>query len=190
MTELEKMQHAKNYMDKLANGIDPISGEEMGADDTLNNVRLSRCFFYVSDVLRRAIENGGEVGRRITVKREALQPFALPEELREKIEITKEPAMISHFGQRVNGLVNLELMRNLNVTAFSAWLMEKGFLVEETVNGKKRKKPSRAGESIGISSEFKEGPGGSYLAVYYNEEAQRFLVDNLDEIIKISNGEG
>ena len=27
MTELETMQHAKNYIDKLANGIDPLTDE-------------------------------------------------------------------------------------------------------------------------------------------------------------------
>lgn len=36
MTELEKAQRAKIYIDKLANGIDPISDTEMSEDDTLN----------------------------------------------------------------------------------------------------------------------------------------------------------
>jgi hypothetical protein len=43
-------------MDKLANGIDPITDAELPGDSALNNIRLSRCFFFVSDVLRRAIE--------------------------------------------------------------------------------------------------------------------------------------
>ncbi len=37
MAELEVMQRAKMYMDKLAQGIDPISGCEMSEDSTLNN---------------------------------------------------------------------------------------------------------------------------------------------------------
>ena len=45
MTELEKMQRAKMYLDKLANGIDPISDREMPDDTVLNQVRLSRCLF-------------------------------------------------------------------------------------------------------------------------------------------------
>ena len=47
MTELETVQRAKMYMDKLAQGIDPISGQELPEDSALNNVRLARCFFYV-----------------------------------------------------------------------------------------------------------------------------------------------
>ena len=45
MTELETMQRAKMYLDKLAQGIDPISGDEVPEDSVLNNVRLARCFF-------------------------------------------------------------------------------------------------------------------------------------------------
>ena len=48
MTELETIQRAKMYLDKLAQGIDPISGQEIPNDSVLNNVRLARCFFYVS----------------------------------------------------------------------------------------------------------------------------------------------
>ena len=52
MTELEKIQRAKMYIDKMANGINPITDEQTVDDDTLNNVRVSRCLFYVSDILR------------------------------------------------------------------------------------------------------------------------------------------
>ena len=48
MTELEKMERAKMYLDKLANGIDPITDQELPDDTVLNNVRLARCFFYTS----------------------------------------------------------------------------------------------------------------------------------------------
>lgn len=56
MTELEVMQRAKMYMDKLAQGIDPITGNEMPEDSVLNQVRLARCFFYVSGVLQQVID--------------------------------------------------------------------------------------------------------------------------------------
>ena len=59
MTELEIMERARLYMEKLANGINPLTDEPVGEDDVINNVRLYRCFFYVTDVLRQVIENGG-----------------------------------------------------------------------------------------------------------------------------------
>ena len=62
MTELEIMQHAKDYLDKLAKGIDPLTGREVPEGEIINNVRISRCRFYVADVLRQVIENGGVIG--------------------------------------------------------------------------------------------------------------------------------
>lgn len=43
MTDLEIMQRAKMYLDRLAQGIDPISGQEMPEDTILNQARLARC---------------------------------------------------------------------------------------------------------------------------------------------------
>ena len=59
MTELEKIEYTKAFIDKLANGINPLDDTPIPEGDIANNVRLSRCFFYVSDILRQVIENGG-----------------------------------------------------------------------------------------------------------------------------------
>ena len=58
-TELEIMTHAKHYIDQMANGVNPLTGEPANESDIINNVRISRCLFYVSDVLRQVIEKGG-----------------------------------------------------------------------------------------------------------------------------------
>ena len=56
MTELETLLRAKTYIDKLANGINPLTDAPVSDDDCINQVRISRCLFYVSDVLRRVLE--------------------------------------------------------------------------------------------------------------------------------------
>jgi len=188
MPELEKLEYAKDWMDRLAEGVDPTSGEIMSEDKVLNNVDLSRCFFYVSDVLRQVIENNGEIVKQVRRKTNQ-QPFMLPDDLRNQIEITEMPTMITHFTGRINGLIDESVMRKLKVTAMTTWLVNDGLLYEETVNDKKRKKPTEAGEKIGISSEEREGRYGGYLAVLYSESAQRYIINNLEQIISISNGE-
>ena len=69
MTDLDIMQRAKVYMEKLAQGIDPISDQEIPEDSVLNNVRLARCFFYIhicslnnSDYLQKARKYGHFTG--------------------------------------------------------------------------------------------------------------------------------
>ena len=188
MNEIEKLIQAKDYMDKLSNGIDPVSDEVLTKEVLLNNIDLSRCFFFVSDILRQVIENDGFVGRRVggNVK---LPPFALSDDSRSKIEITEKPVMIKYFTENINSLVDIGTMQKLKVTAVTKWLVENGFLDEEIVNEKKRKIPTKEGEMLGIYSEAREGQYGGYLAILYNESAQRHIVENLDKIIAISNGE-
>ena len=72
MTDLETMQRAKMYLDKLANGINPLTDQPASDSDCINQVRISRCLFYVSDLLRKVIENGGNIGKTEKVKK---QPF-------------------------------------------------------------------------------------------------------------------
>ena len=187
MTELEKLQRAKDYMDQLANGTDPITGQEMPEDTVLNQVRLSRCFFYVSEVLRQVLENGGTTPKTVPPQSQ-LPPFQLPPEERHRIPVIADRRMISHFTGDINALVDLTAMRKLKPTAMTAWLLEKGFLAEEIINDKKHKVPTEAGRKLGIASERVEGKWGPYTAVCYDDAAQRFLVDHLDEIIALSNG--
>ena len=52
MTELETIARAKMYIDKLANGINPLDDTAVAENDVVNNVRISRCLFFVSDTLR------------------------------------------------------------------------------------------------------------------------------------------
>lgn len=188
MTELEKIKHAKIYLDKLADGIDPISGLTLPDDTALNNVRLSRCFFFVSGILRQVIDNGGTVAGRPRSK-SVLPVFVLDEELRNQIQITEEAVMIKSFTERINSLIDIDTMQKLKVTALTSWLVEKGMLCEEIVNDKRRKRPTKAGEELGIFSEQRDGQYGGYLAILYKENAQRYIVKNLDQIIAISNGE-
>ncbi len=48
MTEHEKIEYTKSFIDKLANGINPLDDMPIPENNIVNNVRLSRCFFYVS----------------------------------------------------------------------------------------------------------------------------------------------
>lgn len=56
MTEQEKLQRAKYYIDCLANGVNPLDGTAVPEQDVVNHVKVSRCLFYVSDILRKQIE--------------------------------------------------------------------------------------------------------------------------------------
>ena len=182
MTELEKMQRAKMYIDKLANGINPLSDTALSSDSVLNEIHLLRCFFYVSDILQQVIDNGGQI-KKIAKKRSDLLPFELSKERRSEILINEQPVMISHFTNQINSLINDEVMRKLKTTSLTEWLVEKAFLREELIHEKRRKIPTVHGKNHGITVEERSGQYGTYTAVMYNSVAQQLLIDNLDEII-------
>lgn len=186
MTELEKMNRAKVYMDKLANGIDPITDLELPSDSALNNVRLARCFFYVSDILRQVIDNGGTVK---PVKQQKRSDFDLPAEKRGAL-VSAGPVSISEFAARINGAID-EGMKKLSTTAITGWLVSKGFLAEDKYpSGKKSRLPTKEGEYIGLSTELRQGQYGEYYLVVYSEDAQRFVLDNLEEILQNHRNKG
>lgn len=179
MTELETMQRAKMYMDKLAQGIDPISGLSFPEDSALNNVRLARCFFYVSGILEQVIANGGHVG--VTEKTE----FSIMPEQLAKVEIVPRPIRITEFANALYRAVEDPGMKKPNVVRVANWLTAKGFLMKELgPDGKNRRVPTAEGIRLGLSTQMRSSPEGEYLAVYYNDHAQRFLLDHLDSILR------
>lgn len=179
MTELEIMRRAKMYMEKLAQGIDPISDQEMPWDSVLNNVRLARCFFYVSGILDQVIANGGKV-----VSAPQKDFFITDEELR-RVNPSQEPIRITQFVELVMNAINDPDRKRLKTTTITGWLIEKGFMSKQAdADGKSKRLPTAMGERLGLSSKLREGQYGTYQAVYYSEEAQRFLLDHLQEILR------
>ena len=186
MTELEKIERAKMYMDKLANGINPIDGTMAPDDDLINNVRLSRCFFFVSDVLRQVIENGGTKSA-VNEKLKKL-PLEIPMEKRSQFAYSEVPIPASEIAKRINALADNDTMQKLTYSGILTWLTEIGMMeCALTPDGKRTKRPTKIGEETGISVEERTSSNGPYQVVVYNNAAQHFIIDNLDAILTAEN---
>lgn len=183
MTDLEVMQRAKKYMDRLAQGIDPITGNEMPEDSLLNNVRLARCFFYVSGILQQGIDNGGTVGNKQQKKKK--NSFVVTPQLLSRLAPAEHPLRISEFVGMLAAATDDPNTKRPSTTAMTDWLLSKGFMEKvPNAEGKQQRVPTEAGRRIGMYTETRQGQYGEYLAVYYSPEAQRFLLDHLEEIFK------
>lgn len=184
MTELETLQRAKMYMEKLASGIDPIGNNPVAEGDTLNNERLSKCFSYVANVLERVIAAGGLPPEKKPKK----EPFNLPIEKRRYFAFSDMPIPVSEVSKRINALVDKERVTALSYNAIRDWLISLNML-EEVLggDGKPVKRPTQLGESMGIVLESRDGPNGLYFVTVYALEAQHFILDNLDAIISFAN---
>ena len=185
MTELEKMQRAKMYIDKMANGINPIDDAPAADSDMINNVRLSRCLFYVSDILRQVIDNNGVVGKVKSSKK----AFFLSADSINNFSFSETPIPVSEITKRLNDLADLEECHKLKHSAITNWLISIGALeIRELADGRNTKRPTEQGKELGISSEKRTSMNGEYVVVVYSRDAQQFILDNIEAIVtNISN---
>jgi len=180
MEEFEILCRSKIYIDKLANGINPLNDQPLEENDIVNNVRLSRCFFYVSDILRQVIENGGLV-QKVRSKR---APFNISDEDLNKYEYSDEPISITHVVKRINNLINQNIVKALSYKVILDWLKEIGMLEDANGKyGKARTCPTKLGEELGISIEKRISRRGEFFATYYNRNAQEFIINHIQSIV-------
>ena len=178
MTELETIQRAKMYLDKLTQGIDPITDRPVPEGDSLRNPRLSKCFQYVSGVLEKVIANGGQVG---AVEK---PPFTITAEQLAKVRLTGEPLRIADFVDQILRATDYRGMKKLSPLKLTNWLMRKGFLAQEPgPDGKPHRIPTAEGEALGISTKMCQYNGSEYPGIFYDYKAQQFLLDNIHTII-------
>lgn len=182
VTEMDKLKRAKEYIEKLAKGIDPFTDKELEQGAMLNNDRLSRCFLYVAGVLRKVIENGGTIGRGAGEQR----PFFITDEELKRVSISETPIPISILIKAINEAACDPIRKKLSVITVTNWLLRKGYFTEqETEPGKHKKLLTDKSRSIGMSSEQREGAKGAYEIMLYDKRAQKFLLDNMKSILEM-----
>lgn len=182
MTEIEKIEYTKKFIDSLANGINPLDGKPIPDNDIMNNVRLSRCMFFVSDILRQIIENGGITPPKKTPGNKK-NDFNLSIEKRELFAYSNVPIPISEITKRLNDLKEDDSMKNITHNMITPWLIQSGILYDTIEDGKSKKRPTEIAEGFGITLEHRNSMNGPYSVVVYNIDAQHFLLDNLDAIL-------
>ena len=183
MTELEVMMHAKNYIDKMANGIDPLTNQPVKDDDLINNVRISRCLFYVSGVLDKVIAGGGTTAPARSPRFKKAD-FSLSQEQLGAFAYSEHPIPVKELTARLNALRSDENMKLITYKTITDWLLAQGFL-EEYINNQDRtsRRPTAEGNGIGITLEKREGLSGVFYVTLYDVNAQHFVIDHLDAIL-------
>ena len=167
-----KVKVAIDWIKDLANGINPIDGRVLSDNDVVNNVHISRCLFFVAELL----EDAGK--RNTSSVKQYDKKFSLSPEDLSRIYIT-ERTTISVFVREINKVIP-DGMKPLAIPSVTNWLVRIGYLNEVLKeDGHKTRIPSDLGKSIGITSELKSGPNGEYTSIIYDANAQRFILENL-----------
>lgn len=182
MTELEKVAYARVFIEKLANGINPLDNTPIPEGDLAGNARLSRCFFYVSDLLGQIIENGEKHQARCH-KKERGRFHITKEELRH-FEYSEEPIALSEFCRRLEALADLSNMKRISRFSLPRWLVHRGLLCEPTKWERHcAGKPTEQGLKIGITQIKNTDRYGPQKINALGPEAQKYVIDNIDDFL-------
>ncbi|MDE5561714.1 MAG: hypothetical protein K2J00_07975 [Bacteroidaceae bacterium] len=175
MIDINKLDSAKAWIEKLANGINPLNDELVKDEDLINNVRISRCLFYVSELL-------SEIKLQSSVEKRGRKAFFLSAKDAVNIPIMA-PNGIANFVRLVNGYISAD-MKPLSTAQVIKWLRNEGLLQEVTKeDGHKTNLPTENGYKLGITTEVQRNLEGlEFQKVVYSADAQRFMLNNIELI--------
>lgn len=175
MIDKEKLNSAKVWIEKLANGINPLNDELVKDGDLINNVHISRCLFYVAELL-------DEIKIRTSSERRGRKAFFLS--VNEAINISiSTPNGIANFVKLVNGHIPTN-MKPLSAALVIKWLRNENLLREfSKEDGHKTNRPTEKGNRLGITTEvYRNSEGIEYQRVVYSIEAQKEILKNIEFI--------
>ena len=180
MDEQNALRRAQLYIEKPANGIDPVTDMPVPEGDVIQQVQISRCLFYVSGLLRRMEKERSTSSQEKNVK----LPFCLSRSQRDYYIYSDMPTTLSDIVKRLNALKQNDKMENLKYRTLADWLVQQGKLMRwHTSGGKQTLRPAAAGRNEGIlMRERHDREGKTYYVVLYENRAQRYILEHLDEI--------
>ena len=186
MTERERMLYAKQYLEQMADGINPLNRQPVAPDDLVRDPHIANCLLYVADIVAAVLENGGteeqpEPRERSTRRTE----YFITDEQRSQLKTNASPVYVSDIARELSKFSKENGCRQLTAAKLNLWLLSVGMLEERDIG---RDTPAKAatpaGEQIGIrSEEATDGKGQPYIRSLYTEAAQQFVLDHLDGIL-------
>lgn len=178
---MKKLETAIVYLQRIADGNNPVNNMPAENDVVLNNPNVIRCMFFVKEVLEEVKRNNGYIGRKPGKSHK--QEF--PMESLASFEYREDKA-ISKFVAQINESVDENVYQKLSYTTITQWLKLNGFLVEEFNQelNKNVTMPTEKGINLGIRAERRSSLRGvDYMLVIYGKQAQEYIVSNMEAIL-------
>lgn len=179
--DMKKLETAIVYLQRIAEGNNPINNLPADEDSVLNNPNVIRCMFFVKGILEEVKRNNGCIGKKS--KKSDKPDF--PIEVLDSFSY-KEDKAISKFVEQINELVNGDIYKKINYRAITQWLKLNGFLQDEYSQefNKTITLPTEKGIRLGIRAERRSSSRGvEYMLVIYGKQAQEYLVQNMERIL-------
>lgn len=177
--EFEKMEKAKNVLLKISKGVDPLSGEAIAENNFLNDPRIIRCFYFVTEVLDNVIQG---VYRKTGSR---LPDFIITPEQKQRVTFPEGKIGVNEFSRQINQYIDTNASKKLTGMEFNKKLKKMGILTDKIIeNGKTRTVINPNSAKYGLEMENRKYNGMEYEMVVINDQGKKYLLDNIETIMK------
>lgn len=177
--EKDKLVKANEILRKMANGDNPLTGEQLEEGSFLHDPRMIRCLYFIQEVLNRAIDG------QLRVSACKLETFAITADEKRMIQLPPGRIGINEFAKCVNRVIDLNKSRKVSGVELNKRLKRMGILSEESLeDGRKRTLPGENPQDFGIEMEKRNYNGSEYEMVLFNDRGKKYLLDNLESILE------
>lgn len=194
MEKAELIERAKMYLQKLGEGIHPVTGEQIPNASVFMDEKVKRCFSFITEVLSDYVEltKENEQLRENAVVVTKKQEFNVTQAQVDQIMVSKLPVTSLTLMKNINSVINPETTEKLSSSRLNKWLVDKGILTTTKVKTEINKtvyKPSELAKDIGIVEETvgDRSMGAVKQQIVFGEAAQLFILENISEIISQQN---
>ena len=183
---MKKLQTAIIYVQRIAEGNNPINNMPADDDAILNNPNVIRCMYFVKDVLEQVQANNGliaEKAKRGAHKSErALEVF--PIELLSEFRY-QEDKSVNNFLKQLYEPLGDKKIKKITGKHINDWLSTSGYIVENFNEEllKYVKVPTDKGKSIGMRAEKIQYLNNAYITIFYDKTAQEFIIQNFEKLL-------
>ena len=187
MTELEKIVYTKEFIDKLAEGINPMDGTVIPADELITHTRILGCFKYVSGILGNVIKKEeAKQARRGKTRR---KKFSITSDQLANFEYSETPITLSEFCFRLESLVDLSLVKRISRASMPKWLAYNGLLAQPK-KGERHYAggPTELGISLGVTQVQVTFEDKVYMKPALTLAGQKFVIDNMGAFLGFRSG--
>ena len=182
--DLKRLEVAIQYIRRMSDGKNPVTNRPAPENEVLNNMNVHRCLKFIDEVLTDVHKSGGTVGMDSQRAPKQSVSEVFPYETLAQYRYLQDQ-QISYFLKQLEEYLPEGQKIPVPATTITLWMRENGYLEKKVLNdtGKENSVPTGKGENLGLYMEKAGTYPNEYYRVFYNENAQRFIIDNFRRIL-------